>query len=195
MHKESSLHREFRSKDVSRMRNLLTGKSGEKTQTMTGYESSTDSHGEGDVWQDVWGKTWTIKNGIKQSVTKTDKLKSLGIMPLKCPNCGKFMKSNDLNKKMWSIHNECFDCVITRETRLKSEGKWEEYERSQISANIKTSLEDFEAAIDQWYKDKDSFITEAGDIETWSGGDKAKIYEELKENIKNIKHTDIYNIK
>ena len=192
MHKESSLYREFRSKDVNRMRNLISGKSGDKTETSTGYESSEETRNEGDVWEDVWGKTWTIKNGIRRTVTKNNRLKELAILPMSCPNCGNLMKANDLNKKMWAIHRECFDCTITRETRLKSEGKWEEYERSQMTANIKTSLEDFEAAIDQWYSENDTFVTEAGDIETWSGGDKSKIYEEIKSNIKNINQSNIY---
>jgi hypothetical protein len=195
MNNETNLRREFREHEVNRMRNIITGKSGDKTQLSSGYETNLEDYKEGDVWEDVWGKTWTIQNGIKRTVTKNSRLKELAMLPMSCPNCGNLMKVTDLNKKMWAIHRECFDCIITRETRLKSEGKWEEYERSQMTANIKTSLEDFEAAIDQWYSDNDTFVTEAGDVEAWSGGDKAKIYEELKANLKNIKHTDIYNIK
>jgi len=184
---QSSMKREFSKRDVTRMRNLLTGKSGDRTQTLAGWETREEERKEGDTWVDQWGKEWTIRNGIRQTVTKSDHLKSLAILPLSCPKCGKLMKVNDLNKKMWAIHSECFDCVVKEETRLKTEGKWEEYESAQIKGNIKTSLADFEAAIDTWMSDRDTFVTENGDKETWVGGNKQKIYEEIKENLKRIK--------
>ena len=187
MHKESSLMREFRSKEVNRMRNLITGKSGDKTEISVGYEKTEGDKKEGDIWTDVFGKTWTIKNGIKQTVTKMDDLKKLTILPLACPKCKKTMKITDLNKKMYSIHECCFDCVVEMETKMKSEGTWKEYETKQINSNVKTSLEDFESAVDSWLQDKDSFVAENGDIETWSGGDKKKAYEEIKQNISKLK--------
>jgi hypothetical protein len=61
-----------------------------------------------------------------------------------------------------------------------------------MNKNVKTSLEEFESAIDSWYNEKDTFITEAGDIEAWSGGDKSKIYQEIKDNLQKIKSEDIY---
>ena len=189
---QSSMVKEFRQKDVTRMRNLLTGKSGEKTQVLSGYEKNEEDHVEGDVWVDQWGKKWTIKRGIKQSVTKMDGIKSMVHLPLTCPSCGGVMKVNDLNKKMFAIHSKCFDCVIVEETRMKSEGKWEEYERSQMNKNVKTSLEEFESALDSWYNEKDTFISENGDKETWSGGDKSKVYQEIKDNLQKIKSEDIY---
>jgi hypothetical protein len=179
--------KEFRSSEVNRMRNLLMGKSGEKTQVSSGYEAKNEERKEGEVWSDQWGKTWTIKGGIKQSVTKLDSLKKLAVLPLTCPSCKKTMKVNDLNKKMYSIHECCFDCVVETETRLKSEGKWQDYENAQVNANVKVSLEDFEHAVDSWYEDKDTFITEAGDKESWSGGDKSKMYQEIKANLAKMK--------
>ena len=184
--------REFREKDVNRMRNLILGKSGEKTQSSVGFESQNIEYSEGDVWEDHYGKKWTIKNGIKQTVTKNDELKKLVILPLSCPKCKKPLKTDHINKKMYSIHQTCFDCVIELETQLKSQGKWNDYENKQLSSNIKTSLEDFEAAIDTWYNDKDTHVSENGDIENWSGGDKSKIYQEIKDNLKKIKSEDIY---
>ena len=189
---QSSMVKEFRQKEVTRMRNLLTGKSGEKTQVLSGYEKNEEDHVEGDIWVDQWGKKWTIKRGIKQSVTKMDGIKSMVHLPLTCPSCGSVMKVNDLNKKMFAIHSKCFDCVIFEETRMKSEGKWEEYERSQMNKNVKTSLEEFESALDSWYNEKDTFISENGDKETWSGGDKSKVYQEIKDNLQKIKSEDIY---
>ena len=52
MAKESNLKKEFAPKDVQRMRNLLTGKAGEKTGIQSGYEKSRQNHIEGDVWEE-----------------------------------------------------------------------------------------------------------------------------------------------
>ena len=106
--KENNLKKEFTKRDVQRMRNLITGKTGDRTQVQTGYEKNTEDHKEGDVWEEN-GKQWTIKNGVKQTVTKLDKFKKLVVLPICCPKCKKHMKVNDLNKKMYSIHGNCFD--------------------------------------------------------------------------------------
>ena len=66
---ESQLKKEFSQRDVKRMRNLITGNFGDRTQVQVGYEKQNQEYQEGDVWEDS-GKTWTIKNGIKQTVTK-----------------------------------------------------------------------------------------------------------------------------
>jgi hypothetical protein len=84
MEKETYLKKEFTSKEVNRMRNLITGKVGDKTQTLGGYEKKTNVYSEGDIWEEG-GKSWTIKRGIKQSITKLDKLKQLVVLPLCCP--------------------------------------------------------------------------------------------------------------
>ena len=188
---ESTLKKEFSKRDVQRMRNLITGKSGDRTQVQAGWEKQTQDHKEGDVWEED-GKKWTIKNGIKQSITKLDKLKHLAILPISCPNCKKPMKVNDLNKKMFSIHQICLDCVVEMETKLKAEGKFEDYQRNILNSNKNASLEDFERALDSWLEEKDTFVSEQGDIESWSGGDKQAVYQELKKRIDEWKKQDIY---
>ena len=68
------LKKEFKRKDVQRARNLLTGKTGASTSTQIGYKKETKDYKEGDVWTEG-RKTWTIKNGIKQTVSKLDKIR------------------------------------------------------------------------------------------------------------------------
>lgn len=189
--KESTLKKEFKKSDVQRMRNLITGKSGDRTQILGGWESKKEDHKEGDVWEED-GKQWTIKSGIKQSITKLDKFKHLVHLPLACPNCRKPLKDNDVNKKMYSIHRMCLDCVIDMEAKIKLEGRWDEYAKNIMNSNKNASLEEFEQAVESWMQDKDTFVSEAGDIESWSGGDKAKIYEEIKQKLDELKRTDIY---
>lgn len=184
---QGQLKKEFKKKDVTRMRNLITGKSGEKTQVLTGYEKKSESRKEGDVWEES-GRNWTIKNGIKRNITRTDKLKRLAVFPLTCPNCSKHMKINDLNKKMYATQGVCFDCVIDQEHQIRISGNWESYASQQMIANKNESLKDFEDAVESWYKEKEQFFTEAGHSENWNQGDKKKAYLEIKDKIEEMRN-------
>ncbi len=188
---DSNLKKEFAQRDVQRMRNLITGNTGDRTQIQTGWELNKDDHKEGDDWEEN-GKKWTIKSGIKQTVTKLDEIKKLVILPLSCPSCGQLMKVHEIEKKMWAIHKKCFDCVLKVETKLKAEGKWEEYQADMMNENKNAELDDLEKALDEWIVDKDTFVSESGEVETWGGGDKKAIYQQVKERIAELKKQDIY---
>lgn len=188
---ENNLKKEFSKRDVTRMRNIITGKTGDRTQIQAGWETGKGDYKEGDVWTED-GKKWTIKNGIKQTITKLDAIKNLVLMPLTCPSCGGVMKATEIEKKMWSIHKTCFDCVIEKEASIKREGKWEEYESTIMNANKNAALQDLENALEEWIVQEDSFVTEQGDVESWNGGDKTGIYKQVKERIAELKKIDIY---
>ena len=66
---DNVLKKEFQQKDVQRLRNLMQGKYGEKTIVGTGYTKKQEFYEEGDIWE-ADGRSWTIKNGIKQNITK-----------------------------------------------------------------------------------------------------------------------------
>jgi hypothetical protein len=110
MSKESVLKKNFQEKDVQRLRNLVQGKYGEKTRSSVGFSQKEEFHYEGDIWE-AEGRTWTIKNGIKQNLTKFDKAKKYHVMPLLCPCCNKVMKNRN-DKPFYNIHKMCFNCVI-----------------------------------------------------------------------------------
>jgi hypothetical protein len=191
MANESMLQKDFKQRDVQRMRNLITKNYGDKTVTQAGYTKETVEHKEGDVWEEN-GKQWTIKNGLKQNITRLDNIKKSLIIPLTCPNCSKPMKNDTLNKKMWPIHKMCFDCVITMETKLKREGKFEEYERNMTKKGIETYIKELEEALLELSlstTEDESIVTESGDIEHWVGGnvDKQKILQDLQEHIQKLK--------
>lgn len=189
---ENNLKKEFNPRDVQRMRNIITGKTGDKTQIQTGYEKNSQIHKEGDVWEEN-GKKWTIKGGIKQTITKLDEIKKLVLMPLCCPECGQVMKVNEYNKKMWNIHQKCFDCVIKMESELKRLGKYDEYAANIMNRNKNAELDDLEVALEEWVEEKDTFVSEMGEVEKWSGGDKTAIYKQVKKTIAELKNRDIYN--
>ena len=187
---ESMLQREFKERDVQRMRNIITKDYTAKTTTQIGYSKAQIDYKEGDVWEEA-GKKWTIKNGIKQTVTRLDKLKESIHLPLSCPNCGNAMKNHTLNKKMWSIHKMCSDCVITMETELKRIGQFEEYARNLTTRGVRAYIKDLENIILEIALEEtnEGFVTEAGDIEKWAGKgiDKQKITTEIQEYIQKLK--------
>lgn len=189
---ETQLQKEFSERDIQRMRNIITGNTADATRIQTGYEKKTIEYKEGDVWEDK-GKTWTIKNGLKQTVTKHDKLRELIKMPLKCPECERAMKATKLNKKMWTIHKKCFDCVVEYETTLKATGQYEEYAKKMVKANINTFADDYEAAVKEYETAQpDTYVTEAGDIQNWVGGKaNPEIIKALKANIKQLRELEL----
>ena len=178
---DTNLKKEFSKRDVQRMRNIITGNAGGSTGVQVGYSKQSQDYTEGDIWEEN-SKQWTIKNGIKQTITKFDKLKKMFIIPIACPECSKPMKNDDINKKMWSIHHKCFDCVLEMEAKIKLEGKWDEYQSQMMNSNKNAMVDDFEKAIEDFYTSQsESYVTEQGDVEHWEGG---KINEEEIKNVK-----------
>jgi hypothetical protein len=185
---ESMLQREFRERDVQRMRNLITKNFNNKTTTQVGYTKTQEEHKEGDVWEEN-NKSFTIKNGIKVTLSKLDNVKKLLQIPLCCPKCNKPMKKGNIDKKMWAVHKMCFDCVIEYETLLKRDGKYEEYERTIIKAGAKEYIYDLEQAFEDLINStNDNIVTEDGHIENWSKGNTDNLQKELKEYIDKLKN-------
>ena len=187
---ESMLQREFKDKDVQRMRNLITKNYTAKTTTQVGYTKVHIDHVEGDVWEEN-DRQWTIKNGIKMTISKLDALKKALSLPISCPKCGTAMKDNNTNRKMWSIHKMCLGCVVKIETELKRTGQYEEYERNMNRQSINEYIKELEQLlleISITDMNGGDFVTEEGDIEKWgSKVDKQKLVQDLQEYIQKIK--------
>lgn len=92
---------------------------------------------EGETWTDSTGKTWTMKNGVRQTVTKLDTAKT----PWWCPKCSKPMNGR-FDKRFWGTRGYCFDCHIKVETEIRRLGKWEEYERNLMFRNYVAKVKD-----------------------------------------------------
>ena len=98
---DNALKKEFRPSDVERIRNLVNKDYTSKTKYQSGYKRTSNRHKEGDVWVKN-KKTWTIKDGIKQTISKMDAIKKEIFMPLCCPKCGKVMKGQ-LDKHLFLL--------------------------------------------------------------------------------------------
>jgi hypothetical protein len=188
----TQLNKEFSERDIQRMRNIITGQTGNTTRIQTGYDGKKIKYVEGDIWEEN-GKTWTIINGIKQTVTKHDLLKAMVEFPLTCPNCNKPMKDHSLNRKMYRIHSKCSDCVIEYETQLRLEGKYEEYEKELLNANKNTSVDDAEQMFEDFINNPTStYVTEDGVVENWVGGNiSPELIKIVKDNIKRLREIEL----
>ena len=166
---DSYLKKEFKQSDVQRVRNIVNKDFTSRTKSQTGYQKAYQSYKEGDIWEES-GKTWTIKNGIKQNITKLDKAKKAARIPLTCPKCGGSMKHH-LAKKMYKIHGFCFDCTIEYEAELRKAGLYEQYEKRMMTGNVESFLKDIESWVLESLNDNITMVTEQGDVEDWSGMD------------------------
>ena len=180
------LKKEFKRKDVQRARNLIMGNTGDSTGTQIGYKKEIKEYKEGDIWTEG-RKTWTIKNGIKQTVSKLDKLKKEVFMPLSCPCCGKIMKKR-LDKPNYRIHKKCFDCVIEFEHKLRIKGEYDNYRKKLISKNSLNIVDEMESyLLDAINTSNSSFVSEDGVIERWIGGINKKEYTKSIKEAANIR--------
>lgn len=185
---DSILKKEFKQRDVNRARNLITKDFTAKTTAGVGYQKAFVAYKEGDIWEEN-GKTWTIKNGIKQNVTKLDAAKKALQIPLTCPKCGGSMNYH-LHQKMYKIHKMCFDCVIDYEASLRKAGLYEAYEKAMIRGGVKVFLKEVEQYFLESINEVDTFVTENGEVEDWRGNRKQvnnTVTKDLKEFLQHIK--------
>jgi len=150
---------------------------------------------EGDVWSEN-GKDWTIKSGLKRTVSKMDASRKMVFTPLACPVCNNAMK-HPLDEKMWNYNGKCFSCTIDMEHEIMKAGNWKEYERGRLTANADAFCEDMETTLNEYIQDSvaNTNVSENGLLEKWKDANPVflksvvdKEVSELKEKIKKYKN-------
>ena len=181
---DNVLKKEFQKRDVERLRNLVKGKYGEKTTVGIGYNGEEiGDHKEGDVWEEK-GRTWTIRDGIKENITKLDKFKKAAV-PLFCPTCKQVM-DKQLDPHYFKAYGECLDCRTVFETRLKIDGKWEEYTNQTFNHEIDQQINEYKSYFEDLLSiSNQNYVSENGEVQKWVGGiNKERAQESLDEVIK-----------
>ena len=188
---DNVLKKEFSKKDVQRARNLISGNTSARTTEGVGYTKKHEHRVEGDVWEED-GRQWTIKNGVKQNITKMDKFKKMGKLPLFCPECNKLMKKN-LDKQVYPAYQKCFDCVVDYEAELQKQGKSEEYFNELRNQHIQTAIDGYkDFMVDRMKESNASYVTEAGDVESWRGGiSQEQLEKELLEGLEFLENMKV----
>ena len=179
--KIQGLNKEFEKRDVERMRNLIQGKTGSSSGNQVGYKKKTTDYKEGDIWTEN-KKKWTIKNGIKQTISKLDAIKKEVFVPLCCPKCSKVIKHR-LDKDNYKMHKNCHTCVIEFEHKLKIEDKYTDYISDLKAKNSLNMVDDLESyLLSAVNETNEGFVSEQGDVERWVGGvDKEKMTKDIIE--------------
>ena len=178
------LKKEISKQDKIRARNLLTGNSDKRTYLGVGYKGIKESYSEGDEWEEK-GKTWTIKDGIRQSLTKLDTVKEKYLIPIFCPECNSQMK-HKFDSQFYNKHHKCYDCVLKFETELKRLGLYNDYQKNIVNSNVDGMVRDFTTYIyERLEESENSYITEMGVVEKWDGSlDKQRVLDSMEESIK-----------
>lgn len=159
--------------NIKAINQMLSGTHRTQNKTTVGYEVKQEDHNVGDKWIDDKGVEWEQKEGYKISSSKAleavrEALKSF-LLPKVCPKCNKEIKNNKYNKKMWSVHKMCFDCVIDMEHEHRINGTFDEYAKNLMKPNIESWLKDAKSEMDG-IKDlllKAEYVNADGTIEKW----------------------------
>ena len=185
--KDNILKKEFNKKDVERLRNLVKGKGTERTGVGVGYTKKEEFHKEGDIWEEN-GRKWTIRDGVKENITKLDKFKKSAV-PLFCPTC-KGIMNKQLDPHYYKAHGACLDCIKEKETKLILAGKLEDHSKEIKNKEIDKIIEEYTQFIKSKINETNQgFVTESGEVEKWVGGvDKEKAEEALREGIEYLKN-------
>ena len=141
---------------------------------------------EGDVWEEN-NKTWTIKNGIKRTVTKMDKARKDFLVPLACPCCGKKM-NNRLDAKFWKTDRKCFNCVVDEHHELRAKGLKKEFNAKKKYENAKSYLKEVQAGLEEYKESsaRNTHVTEKGKIEKWANPDNKIIHEMIDKDLEKL---------
>lgn len=166
---DSVLKKQFQKRDVERLRNLVAGKHGNRTTVGIGYKGEIiEEYKEGDIWEQN-GKTWTIKDGLKENVTKLDKFKKAAI-PLFCPKCKQIM-DKQLDSYYFKSYNECLNCRTVTETQMKIAGTWNSHINNVFNLEIDQQIEEYKSYFENiLLNGKEGYVSENGEVQQWIGG-------------------------
>lgn len=163
-----SLKKEFSEEQIQRMRNLIKGKYGNKVTNQVETKSYRVKRKEGDIWQEN-GETWTIKDGIQETINPYDEIYKSMMIPLTCPSCGTIMNKK-LDKVYYPIHENCFNCEVDKRDALEKEGKLDEYLKPKKEDFLDKSFEEFESFIRNKVATDINDAAENGDEQNYQGG-------------------------
>lgn len=186
--------------NIKAIRQMLDGTHRTQTRTKIGFtdtEVSAEKNKKrevGEIWEeyDEYGDVvciWEQKKGyrVKTGVHK-EAVDQIREYLNSYPNCLEDCKTTNftkLDQRFRAKFGRCADCQFRIETRMKSEGKFKDYEREQMLANAESFFKQADVELDIVAKQLEGEIHYAnvgGDMEKWSGdpGMSKKIREEYE---------------
>ena len=146
----------------------------------------------GDIWEDSNGKKWEQMNGYRTNITKFDDIRDDIRKYRSCPmEVCKVTQYNEtrLDAKFKNLMGMCSKCVAKLETKIRAEGKWDEYEKNKLKQNAISHLKDKQSELQDMMNSLDEFhtIRENGKIDRWKGIDPEKVKIDLQESFERFK--------
>jgi hypothetical protein len=177
-------------KNARRMVNIISGNYTGKSKISTGYKGNDVERVEGDIWEEG-NRTWTIKNGIKRTVSKMATLRKLSQSPLACPKCDTTIRHWQ-DEKAYILAGRCYTCQLKEEHTHIVDGTYDDFIKDKRKDNIESWMKDTEVEFASYLEniDNKSFVTENGSIEDWSTNvDKKDLSKKFNNKMDNIKKT------
>lgn len=196
-------------KNIKALNEMLSGN--HRTQTRkthgfsdTKYQTERSKVREvGEVWEEIGadGKTicwWKQEQGyrVKYNV-HPDISKSMDAVReylRSFPNCQKetctCTSPTNLDKKFRAIMGMCEDCTISMETRLKIEGKFNEYALNKMKANAEAFFKQSDVEVEilkSQFKNMGIVDSEFGDVEKWTLEDLDGMLEKIDNSYNDFK--------
>jgi len=112
----------------------------------------------------------------------------------KFPNCQKetctCKSPTSLDQKFRRIVGMCHDCLVGFETKLKIQGKFNEYALDKMKANAEAFFKQADKEVEvikESFKEVAFVNSEHGDVEKWEGLDSEKLIEKVDTDYKKFK--------
>lgn len=169
---------------------------GERPFIQVGYspEIEVSIKKEGEIWTDSQGRKWIKKNGYKKAINSVNS-ETIDAIKQTCKDCGMEIKwGNRYDVKFFNKTGRCYDCIIKFETKLRREGKFEDYEKQKVLNNQLSMAKDFKSKLEESLDflethDKVCFPNSDGSLDEWTIEKKKSILKDLKTDLNKINKT------
>lgn len=166
---------------------------GNRPFVQVGYTSDSDvvTRKNGEIWTDVNGKRWIKKNGFKKAINSVNS-STVDATKQVCKDCSMEIKwGNRYDQIFFNKTGRCQECVAKYESKLRLQGKFEEYEQKKYFSNQLSISREFKTKIDESISyiennKKISFPNGDGTLDMWTIERRDLIIKDLKKDLKKI---------
>jgi hypothetical protein len=201
--------------NIKTIQKMLDGTSRWQTRTTVGF-SDVDSVKEknkeredGEIWEEKTGEHssvwWRLENGIKVKYsvhpTMADEFRDVRLGLKKFWNCPKetctCTAPKPIDEKLRKKTGMCEDCLISFETKLKIQGKFNQYAVEKMKNNALSFFKQADEDVEQIKSELGqgiSFVNEQGDVEKWGTEGKTNLLERIDSEYNKFKESVLSQI-
>lgn len=136
--------------ELDMLRNRMLRDMQSDSKVIIDFAKNEQTHNEGDIWTED-GKDWIFTDGIIKKLSQIGDALAVITIPNFCPKCGKRIV-HEGDEKMYKIHNKCLKCVVEFETKLRIEGKWDEYVKQSVNDDIDWKINKLNNEMDDYFE-------------------------------------------